>query len=568
MIGIFKNLRCQMPLPSMLWLPLVLLIAMTAGTAEASRFAVAGPIWKVDDTTAIEEPGTNSLNQVHDFIDGYWLRPFDETLSLRRDHGALDLNAIDEVPASTWFTPRIGRKPLPRGSVGLGNTEKDAALGEGALRVVAARIEGSEPYLEIREANGRTCLIEFDDPANPEARTAAAVIASRLLYAAGYEVFESFIAFVDPGRFTIDETAEKINPYGGRGDLKQKDLDGLFQRLDNGENQLRVAVSRAPNGQLKGGFCDKGTRLDDPNDKISHEDRRSLRGLRILCSWLDLTAMRSDRTMDVYLQPGGYLQHHLVMLGASLGVDRLLDSPPSGAEFAAPYPAAGAQSQNGWGRGLGQGRSAGGATRFSGVGDFSSLDFDPLAWKPAYGFEPFRRMEWADALWGAALVSVFTDEQIVEAVYAGELTEKESRNYLAGTLMERRDAIEAALFTTVNPSCLFKIGTDRGGKTTLLFEDLSLIMGISQSEDMMYTMNFSLPELGQTLGSQSRGGYQLAFDLSSFVPSNWLHRKDDRRYGCAAIRCYDYLGRVLTGETRVHIYFGPEETQVIGIERF
>ncbi len=93
-------------------------------------------------------------------------------------------------------------------------------------------------------------------------------------------------------------------------------------------------------------------------------------------------------------------------------------------------------------------------------------------------------------------------------------------------------------------------------------------MGINQVEDVMYTMDFTLPGLGQNLGNQSRGGYRLAFELSSFVPSSWLHRKDDRRYGCASLRCYDYLGRALCGETRVHLYFGPEVTRVIGIERF
>lgn len=548
----------------------ILMLAMLTGLGQAAgRFALADPVWEVNDTLEIPEPESRGWNRYQYFIDCYWRRPLDDVLSLKTHAPAADINSMDDVPASCWFTPRNGRRPLSEHAVERGNTTYPHLDRSEPLRVVAARIDGPEPFLELVEGSGRSCILELDDPSFPEMRTAAAVIAGRLLYAAGYEVLECFIDRIHPNDLILAPKAKKIGEFGGGGDLNEADLEKLFAKLDAGSEALRVAVSRLPEGTPKGGFPDKGTRRNDPNDRIPHQDRRSLRGLRILASWIEHTRMRPDRTLDVYLQPQHYMRHYLTGLGISLGA-QVLAPHAFGTEGRESYWQMGSWMGNLLALGFGKqyDETPAAPSPFRGVGALDSRGFEPLAWEPAYGFEPFRRMDWADALWGARLVASFTDEQIRAAVRPGGLSDQDAENYVAGTLVERRDKIARAWFTSLNAADRFRFIHPSERRWTLVFEDLGISSGVTHPEDVQYVMTFTLPGLDQTLGQQSRGGHHLGFDFSPFLPSPWLHRSDPRRYGCAALRSYDYGGRLLHGETRVHVYFDSERgPRVIGIER-
>ena len=90
---------------------------------------------------------------------------------------ALNVNTIDEVPDSSWFTNRIGRLKM---------TPEDIARGPNVGRppapekwvIVRDKESGAKPGFTGRDANGETWFVQFDDRGRLEASTAAIEIAS------------------------------------------------------------------------------------------------------------------------------------------------------------------------------------------------------------------------------------------------------------------------------------------------------------------------------------------------------------------------------------------------------
>src|SRR5690606_36461871 len=81
------------------------LLLLTAG-ASAPRFYPDDPIW-VDDDKAMDASQVVPIedSNVYDFVVNTLGKPGD-----RRNIRALNVNTLDEVPDSSWFVNRIGRR--------------------------------------------------------------------------------------------------------------------------------------------------------------------------------------------------------------------------------------------------------------------------------------------------------------------------------------------------------------------------------------------------------------------------------------------------------------------------
>ena len=95
-----------------------------ASWSAAPRFYPDDPLWSDDDrafdaskVVAIED--TNG----YDFVVNTFARPGE-----RRDVRALNVNTVDEVPDSSWFTNRIGRREMTVADVVKGPDRLDARL--------------------------------------------------------------------------------------------------------------------------------------------------------------------------------------------------------------------------------------------------------------------------------------------------------------------------------------------------------------------------------------------------------------------------------------------------------
>src|SRR5512140_3673118 len=107
--------------------PIFLLCAASAGCAAASsmpqaRFANAPVAWVVDDRRDVGKPPKNRevLPDLYVY-DGTFQRPITRALELPRARRALGVNALDEVPDSTWFTNRIGTHELTPDEIRIGS---------------------------------------------------------------------------------------------------------------------------------------------------------------------------------------------------------------------------------------------------------------------------------------------------------------------------------------------------------------------------------------------------------------------------------------------------------------
>src|SRR5262249_32880262 len=90
----------------------------------------------------------------------------------------------------------------------------------------------------------------------------------------------------------------------------------------NDDGTYRVVAGRLLPGKILGGFQYSGTRPDDPNDIIPHENRRSLRALRVFGAWTNLTDLKAANTLDSILTENGQsrVRHYLQDVGSTFGL--------------------------------------------------------------------------------------------------------------------------------------------------------------------------------------------------------------------------------------------------------
>jgi len=85
------------------------------------------------------------------------------------------------------------------------------------------------------------------------------------------------------------------------------------------------------------------------------------------------------------------------------------------------------------------------------VGRFEAEFFDPASWKPEYPNPAFDNMRPDDAFWAAHLVAKFSPEAIRAVVAKARYSEPGAADYIAETLIKRRDKFLRTWLTGVNP---------------------------------------------------------------------------------------------------------------------
>jgi hypothetical protein len=364
---------------------------------------------------------------------------------------AQNINTIDEVPDSSWFTNRIGARPLTAEEITRGpNTGAPPDPSKWVL--IREKSAGANPGFTAVDARGETWFVAFDDRNYPEADSAAVAIATRLFWALGYNQVESFITTFDPKKTTIDPKATVRRPNGKRTPFNVDDMNAILERVSRKpDGTYRIIAGRLLPGKVIGPFQYSGTRPDDPNDLVPHEHRRELRALRVFGAWTNLTDMKVGNTLDTLVTENGktIVKHYLQDVGSTFGMANDKHQWDTGYEY---YYDGGRTMKRlaTLGFGLSDWQTVD-YTEYKSVGKFEGKEFDPRDWRPQTPTVAYMELRDDDAFWAARKIAAFTDEMIRTAVHAGQFSDPAAEKHLADVLIQRRDKIKSAYLTAINP---------------------------------------------------------------------------------------------------------------------
>ena len=460
------------------------------------------------DTLPIERPASREVNQVSRLLQNSVGGEIGHAFSLRRmlgaDHEAINVTRFDGVVNSSWFENRIGRVEMSPQEVARGPTTVGPDTSR-ALRVIAGKAAGISPGFTVRDARGDTYLFKFDPRGNLHLASAAGVIASRLFHAVGYHTPEDYIVVFDSARLELDPEAE-IEIFGRERPMTEDDFLAVLDLTDPlPDGRFLALASKFVPGRPLDPFLLSGVRGDDPNDYYHHQYRRELRGLYVISSWLNHVDMRYENTLDVFIDPPGYVRHYLIDFAASLGSGTIRPhNPREGKEYNFDlWPTMGRVFTLGFYK---QGWEEVEFEQYHpSIGWMRAESFSPHDWKPNWPNAAFRAVTPADGYWAAKIVGAFGDAHIRAAVAEGALPNQEASDILAGILGVRRDKIVAYWYAGVTPleNAEARLTSSERGKLQIAFDDLGLEAGLWESENTSYTWKLTDAYLGIDEGGQS-----------------------------------------------------------------
>ncbi len=457
--------------------PALLLSILAASPAACAyrpaRFADVPVVREVADDAPIPVPGRRDPVREIYYAEAYIHRPAALALDPARPAAAGDINALDEVPRSSWFDPtredpdEEQGPPIPPFAVLLSDPES----GQGGLAISDVR--------RIRYELAR------DPPARPEVRTGGAAMSARLLNAVGFRAPEVHVVTIVRHELqsSTREGAEAADTFM-RERVLPTSMGALQQTTTQVRTTLRVRALRWPVGIDVGPTPVSGTRDDDPNDRVPHTERRTLRALKLALFWVGSNRLDPGALRDTYDGPpgAGHLLHWIVGLDDALGASAIADE--SDARLGGDGPSLGANALTALVTlGLARRHPPPLQTHWPGLGDFevhASLD----RFSPQPPFEPFDRLLPADAYWAAKRIADVPEARVRSAVEAAKLSDASSAARALFVLGTRSAAILASALRAVTP---VEVETLTASQLTL--RDEAILRGVEATASTTYDVD-------------------------------------------------------------------------------
>jgi hypothetical protein len=402
---------------------------------------------------------------VWDGIDNMLFRPLSEAFAFEASGEAVNVNSLDEVPDSSWFVNASPAGPPGDREINLSACdpaqllEPDSAA-DGTWVIEKGKADGSSPGFQVTIPGHGKYMFKGEPTDQPERPSAASIVGAAVYHLAGYNTSCEQIVYFKPSLLKLLPGLQTKANFGDAKAFDQKALDKILADAPKRGGLVRVQASAWIPGHLLGPFRYHGTRKDDPNDVVAHEDRRELRGGRLLAAWIDHFDAREQNTMDSWFSsqdkgseasPGHVVHYYLDTsdcLGSEwdwseisrrLGYSYVVDWGDIGADFVT----LGIPTRP-WDRV----KHVPGREIF---GYFDVPNFEPDKWKNEYPNPAFSRMTERDGAWMARILAHFTPQRVEALARLANFTDRGSTTYLANVLEGRLERILARYLTRLSP---------------------------------------------------------------------------------------------------------------------
>lgn len=427
---------------------LVALLALPAA-ASAQTFFPDDPLWV--------EPVTVDVTEAEDYEPDLTYQSLEGLFGYRTPNGlrAENVNTVDEVPDSPFFVNRAGRLDLTPAIVARAANTSDGPA-PGAWTVVSAKSDGVTPGFTIRDSANTLWFIKFDPPGWRAMATGTEVTAAKLFWALGYHTVEYHIGSLRPENLVIADGATIEPPGEAERPMVTADIGALLARADRDpDGSYRIILSRAAPGPPIGRIKFQGTRADDPNDVVPHENRRELRAYRVFAAWLNHVDAKGINSLAALVTENDrtFIRRYLLDFGSALGsaatgpregwegYEELIEDPHDIGRRAVAFGFLIPEWRTEpWYESPAVGRLL-----------RSHASWNPDAWAPHVMNAAFMNLRADDAFWAARKLSFITDDMIDAAVAEGRFGNAEAAAELARAIRERRDRILETYLPAVNP---------------------------------------------------------------------------------------------------------------------
>ncbi len=341
-----------------------------------------------------------------------------------------------------------------------------------------AKPNGANPGFIIEAPTGTRYLLKFDSLDEPERATTADVLGSILYWAAGFHTPCNRIIYFEPSILSIREgaTAE----IGGEDVPMTMEmlLPALERAPRDAAGRLRASASRFLPGRPIGPWRYEGTRDDDPNDVVDHQERRELRGAFVLAGWLNHFDSREQNTLAIWRSEEGsgdrgYVEHYYIDWGDCLGsqwsingISRRLgySSYFDFRHFLEDFVTLGTIPRRWHHAEVGHDI----------WGYFRGDDFVPDRYRPGYPNPAFNRATERDNAWMTRIVARMRPELIDAALDATRMQNTDARAALREILLARRDLILNRWLTRLSPLAHPTLSRSAAGGARLCATDLAV----------------------------------------------------------------------------------------------
>lgn len=444
------------------------------------------------------EPYVSPL--VWDGADKSFFRPLSRALAVETSSEAENADSFDEVADSAWFTNRLGVRTPPldellRGACSEKERLDGSSVAPGGWLIDQGKANGASYGFRIVVPDGRKFLLKTDSRAQPERPSAASVIGAVLYHAVGFFTSCEQIVFVPRSALRLKPGLMYENNSGLRRPFDDMALASVFAEATVRGAQYRFQASAWLPGYLIGPFKYEGTRDDDPADVIAHQDRRELRGGRLLAAWLDHVDAREQNSMDIWFSSGGapdaspgHVRHYYLdtsdCLGTwwawdaitrRLGHSYLLDF----GDIARDFVTLGIPTRP-WDRvAVTPGQEI--------FGYYDVANFDPEAWKMQYPNPAFSRMTERDGAWMARILARLTPEMIDAVAALGRFENPANTKYVAQVLRGRWWKILERYLTRLSPLAdVHVVAAEPGQPDRLCAVNLAELRGLRAADAFRY----------------------------------------------------------------------------------